>query len=93
MLMNQEKIRAIQNSVSPKYLEIMENMNPPHLQIIIGLLSKQISFDVINKVTGYSFDIIEQVQRRYLPEQFLATIQSQESIGEVLQSINKGKSR
>lgn len=93
MLINQEKIQAIQNSVSPEYLEIITNMNQTHLQIIIGLLSKQISFDVINKATGYSLDIIKQIQRRYLPEQVLATMQSQESIGEVLQLINKGKSR
>lgn len=68
-------------------------MNQTHLQIIIGLLSQQISFDEINKTTGYGSDIIEQIQRRYLPEQVLATIQRKEDIVKVLQSINKGISR
>lgn len=92
MSINQEKIDKIQN-IEPSYIETIKKMDQNHLGFIIGLLEKQINYDEIVKTTGYSRDIINQIHRRYLPEQYLAMTQANDSIVEVFQTINKEISR
>ena len=73
-------------------IELMNSIGKERLEIVKKLLCK-CSYDTISELTGVDTLLIEEVFRVFLPEKYKAIQESKDSIVEVLQAVNKGKSR
>ena len=74
-------------------LNLLNVIGQTKLENIIKLLGQHIHYDEISKLIGIDTSLIEQVFKVFLPEQYKAQFESEDSISEVLQEVNKGISR